>query len=308
MKKNFSYLVILAFAIMSLISCSKKDDVLNVPVKKEQVKIFMSAPNGQTGLKSASTADSIKRTPIANGDTVNVYDLKDVNIIISSEDENGNVSVNWWVRMIDNDFSYLNDGLYLLNQPNVNSDGSSISLKLRMLGLYQVNIKTKSGTEQHFFIRHFGIPGEVGDDWQNDYSFRLEKNLFHWYDQNSSDSKRKKAYSLFLKHYRGEFGEGPFYGDYNPNSEDNLHAFVYAQNQTLSISGNIWNAKIYKVKRCKYSLDYVSFTFLDEDIIPSSGMYELFFYVGDIEKSFNVLPSVDKSDWKRQGLIVFKVF
>ncbi|MFA6513717.1 MAG: hypothetical protein WCT50_00300 [Patescibacteria group bacterium] len=296
-------------------SCTKEaDDEISAPVEK--AKIFMSIQPRNNGLKSGSIASSTKTDEIADGDTVTVQDITDLYVVLVAENEYGFKSNGTWIiNMIDNELSDEAIDLYLLEQPNAAADGSSIGIQLSMLGLYRATFKQKFGEERVFFIRHLGMPGDpnLGDGYQNGYAFRLERNLFQWYGTNSSESKLKKGYSLFLRYNVGEFGDQS-QSDVDPGNEKYFHAFMYAQNHDYIFkspfnSGETTvKGKIFKVKRCKYSPEYISFTFLAEDIVPFNGIYETEFYSGEYEKWRWAFRSLQNSNWTRRGVIAFLPF
>jgi len=170
MKKNSLLLVVLAIAVMSLISCSKKDDVLNVPIKQEQVRIFVSSLSSQNGLKSASTvSDTIG---VANGDTIK--EVRDVPVLMRAIDADGKpVNGRWEIYLVEND--YLNSALMSLNN-YFGQFGDQIGPSLSENGVYKVVFKNFTSNDEirHFFVFIGGIPGKVGDDYANDFIFRME--------------------------------------------------------------------------------------------------------------------------------------
>lgn len=310
MKKNVfslnSLAILIAIIASAFVLPSCQSEAINEPNSvTENVKIFMSysAPkqNGKMNAKSSSSEASSQA--IVPGDTVDVNDLKNVNIILSAETDQGFKRDGFWtVTPMDLELNYVKNA-YIANPPVYASEGSLIAIKLPMLGLYKATFKQKNGlAEISFFIRHTGIPGDIGDNFDNDYTFRLEKNVFQTYE--TTGNLLRHGYSLYLKSFEGEFdyvndGKGP--GD--------LHAMVFGENQEfITPAGFHISGCNMKLGRCKYSKDYLKLTFFSEDIPAIDGIYRVIFYAGTYGENWFVSESISKSNWNVGNEIVFKTF
>ncbi|MFZ4631862.1 MAG: hypothetical protein ACOYL8_01485 [Patescibacteria group bacterium] len=300
MKKVFYFFALLIMA--TFLSC---ESAINEPtITKENIKIFMSyatpQQNGRMNAKGSNSETTSR--PITPGDTVDVSDLKKVNIILSSENEQGFGQEGFWL-IIPMDLEIKAKDAYIANPPVYASEGELIAVKLSMLGLYKATFRQKNGlAEISFYIRHTGLPGDIGDGFDNDYIFRLEKNVFQTAE--TVGNYLKKGYSLYIKSPEGEFdfindGKGP--GD--------LHALVFGENQTFVTSNGFHvSAANFKLERCKYSKDYLKLTFFSEDIRPTKGIYEIVYYAGNYGDNWFSFDSVNRSNWNVSYTIAFKTF
>ena len=302
MKKNLLVSVVLVAALfVGLVSCSKQDDNLNVPVKKEQVKIFMSAPKGSTNLKSGSISE---KKAITAGDTVDVQNILDVNILLSSEDESGlPINGTWSIFNIDNDRSLGGYDEFTIGGGGGGELGSMMSTKLMFFGLYQARFISKSGTEFPFFIRHTGMPGVTGDNWKFNYSFRLDKNVYQ-----INNDQDYQGYTLYLKYQYGDLPIGDEYDKVNPSDPENFHALLFCggENIFLSKGGFAYSAKEFKIVKCKYSPGYICFSFVSNFTPPIDGKYSINFYSGTFGDNWFSFKTVRESDWSKNDQIVFQ--
>ncbi len=293
---SWSIAILIAIGIIILVSllssCQKEE--ISTPVEK--VRIFMSAPQTD-GLKSATTA----RTEIANGDTVYVQDITDINIILSSEGElQQPIDGIWSIFNIDNDRDF-DQSSFTLYSGSRSEYGSMISTKLKFFGLYKAEFISKSGTELHFFICHTGMPGTIGDYWDFNFSFRLDKNAYQ------IDNKQGyHGYTLYLRYKRGDLPSSE--SGYNPSSPENFRALLECGggNTFIPKNGVAVSAKEFLVKECKYSPGYVCFSFVSEFTPAFNGTYRVFFYSGDFGYNWWSFKSVRESDWSKDGRIVFQ--
>ena len=181
MKKLLSLVSIAVGILIALASCEKNEDIIT---QKEQIKIFISAPQLNDGLRSSSTT-STECTEIANGDTISISS-RDINSIIWAENNYGEaIKGKWNAELLKTDYSEEIPN-YPLNQVFGYSGSdymSQISFKFPEFGLYKISVgkfkdkydRTGFYPDITFYIKVVGIPGLVGDDFQNKYIFRIEK-------------------------------------------------------------------------------------------------------------------------------------
>ena len=261
----------------------------------------MSVPIGQAGLKSAEVSQN---NAIAAGDTVDVHDILDINIIISAEDEFGRPTEgSWSIFNIDNDRNINRFDTIVVDDGGCGALGSALSTKLKLFGLYKVSFISKMGTEISFYIRHRGLPGILGDNWKNEYVFRLDKEIYQ-----ISNVQDYKGYTLYLKYQEGEF---PILDDSEAtdlNLSKNQHALLYCGGNNIFISkgGFKYSAKEFSLKKCKYSPGYVCFSFISDFTPPIDGKYSIYFYAGFFGDNWWSFKSVRESDWNQGDQIVFE--
>jgi hypothetical protein len=300
MKKNLLLLIVLVAALLvSTMSCKKEDE--NV-TPKEVIKIFMNAPvHNKSGLKSALSGKEI----IAAGDTAYVWDIPDINITIFAEDEFGSqVEGSWSIFNIDNDRDINKSDTIAVGDGGRGALGSALSTKLKFLGLYLVNFTSKAGAEISFYILHKGIPGILGDNWKNDYAFRLDKEIYQ-----INNTQGNPGYTLYLKYEEGEFPILNGSPVVDLNRTENFHALLFCGGNNVFVSkrGAKYQAKEFSLKRCKYSPGYFCFSFLSESTPSREGRYSAYFYSGTFGWNWWSFKSVMQSDWSKDGQIVFQV-
>lgn len=295
------------FAIFLFCSCeSSIEDIAST----EQVQIFMSGVStSDAPMKAPSATDENQgeRKAIANGDTVDVYNVKDINIIMIAENEYGlPVNGQWGIMNIKNDLQY-DPMIPVVNRSGGGTSGSSMSIKLAQLGLYAVYFWPKGISEQvMFYIRHTGTPGSLGDDWENDRAFRLDKVKYQVVNDMYT------GYTLYVKYQNLRIDYSPFPYDesseMNPALEQNWKALVFCDNHTFTTKdGFKTSAKEFQLRKCLYSKDYVCFSFLEADCHSYNGEYSVKFYSGHYGYNYWGFPAVDISNWEKNGYIVFKV-
>ena len=169
MKTKFQIItvgIILLF-IVSLASC-KKENEISAPAGK--VRIFVSSPSSQIGLKSASTvSDTIG---VANGDTIK--EVRNVPTLMHAIDQDGYpVKGLWEIYLVENDYA---NSIFMSLNNYFGQDGDQIGYDFPECGLYKVVFRkfTSNNEVKHFFVFVGGIPGKVGDDYRNNFIFRME--------------------------------------------------------------------------------------------------------------------------------------
>lgn len=294
--KKILYSVVIIFSLFSL-SCQKEAELADVALA--DIKISVTA-NQTPGLKSAGMAREINY-----GDTVDIQQMQEVNLLFSATVGGLPVNGRWMIYLddADNDTEDYKVG----NRPYAEASNSSIcGLKPKKLGLYSVNFyHPDSGNSFFFLVRHKGIPGNIGDDQRNDYSFRLEKEVF-----NLSDGQLKNGYTLYLRYRPEDFYSWRETDGINPNDPSYFKAVLISGRENYFNDGchglNI--GSMFKLKVCKYS-DYVCFTFFTDEYPPSSGPsgYHVRFYSGNLGCSTWAFPATAKSDWSTEGAFIFSV-
>ena len=282
--KNLFFLLV-AFVAVVFISCDKDEENIN-PTQK--IKMFMSVEAAKSILKSANTVTGGEPVEISNGDTVDVYQLIDLNTVLIAEDEYGNkIAGTWMFDLVES------DDLYRRSVPSFYNEKSIISVKMHILGLYQVVFRPKMGEAVGFLIRNTGVPGEVGDEWANDYSFRLESASFF-----KMDYPLQKGFTFFIKSTDNQFDDMIGLG-YDPKLDDSYFTVIYG-------SGDQATAPL---KRCKYAPGYFYTSIIKNEIAPGSdGTYRLVFGLGEFGNNWFYFRSMDKSDYYSYGTINFKIF
>ncbi len=294
------------FAIFLFCSCTSEVEDISAA---ENVQIFMSGVSTSDGpMKAPSATDENQsRKAISNGDTIDVYNVKDINIIMIAENEYGlPVNGQWGIMNIKNDLQY-DPMIPVVNRSGGGTSGSSMSIKLAQLGLYAVYFWPKGISEQvMFYIRHTGTPGSLGDDWENDRAFRLDKVKYQVVNDMYT------GYTLYVKYQNLRIDYSPFPYDesseMNPALEQNWKALVFCDNHTFTTKdGFKTSAKEFQLRKCLYSKDYVCFSFLEADCHSYNGEYSVKFYSGHYGYNYWGFPAVDISNWEKNGYIVFKV-
>ncbi|MBN2854238.1 hypothetical protein JXK06_01750 [Patescibacteria group bacterium] len=291
MRNRIFFLFVMALAVVLTFSSCEETEMFESP-EASGIVIKMSIPEGEANagaLKSASAAQ-----PIQAGDTVDIYNLKMMNIIFSAEDENAvSLSGNWNISLIDCDND--TDFQRLANGPSSFVQSSNIaSLKPSELGLYMVHFQIKNNSS-HFYLRHKGLPGSIGDDYENNYAFRMEKKLIQDY---KDDNKLKTAYTLYLRINPDEFKAwNNDYDGVNPNNQKTWQALL---NSSTS----------FFLRKAIYSEDptlgesYFCFTFFPEDTPPADRWgggksYSVQFYAGEYGQNWWTFKSSYETAWKK---------
>lgn len=282
------YFFVITFIAFSFASC--QEDVIEE--ESGQIKIVLSGSN----LKSGSPDVQSVNHEVYSGDTILVHNLKDVHLIFSAlSGMDMPIEGQWTIFLSDSDQE--NDSLIFLGIAG-SSEGKSMAFKLEHPGLYSVHFESPQGMVS-FAIKHYALPGNLGDNFQNNSVFRLERNRF----QKEGENDVKPGYTLYIKNvYRYEET-----GDYK-----NKYALVASTDDVFDNNGKInpINAQNFALKKCKYSPDYFTFSFLEEDINPVNNIYDVTFYAGDYGSYWYVLPMIYESDWKKNNSysIVFTNF
>src|SRR5680860_127362 len=285
------FCIVLFFAV---VSCEKYEDEM-IPETTE-VRIYMSSTD--SNLKSTS---SLTRTQISNGDTVDLMNVQGINIIFSAEDQGGfHLQGKWSIVFIENDITLNNPGLVLLGTEYSHAESPMLSRKFDRLGLYRATFEISSSERVSFLVRHFGLPGMLGDKLGKGAAFRLAKDMFQ-----IDNYQTTSGYTAFIK-----FNE--FYESMWSNIDvdyELFQALISSSNYTFtSKSGFLHYAKNVQLKRCKYAMGYLSVTVIEDDIKPYNDTFRITFYYGSYGENWRVIPSVYESEWKLpEGIeIVFK--
>ena len=288
MKKTIFFLLCLFVAVV-FTACQNDDDSLSPTASK--VKVFMSCASQTRGAADGG------RQAIKQGDTVDVKDVKDINVVLLAEAENGDaVDGTWSFFNIDNDLDISNDTI-AIGAPGGSTAGSAMSTKLSTLGLYVINFQPKNGEKFVFYIRHTGTPGIVGDGF-----FRLGKGKYQ-----ANNAIFGEGYTMYLKYRDGEFPSISEDGVPNPSLQENWRALVTCANNIFTSQGGVtYSAKEFCLKKCKYSPGYVCFSLLTKIAPAINGEYKIYFYSGTFGNSWWSFSSVEKSDWSIGNQIVFK--
>lgn len=306
MKKNqfpFSAMFIAFLCSPALFSsCQQDEELLSSATPAEEIVIKMSIPSSSSvssrsisdqNVSSSSASSNSDYQTIEQGDTVDVYDLKDVNIIVSAENDMGKgLDGTWVIYDIDTDRN-AKDNTFVQNTPYNSEIGSITSMKLTFLGLYKAEFRMKTGATSFFYIRHTGIPGSVGDSWLNNYSFRLDKETY----QVVNDAGHK-GYTLYIA--------------YNGNEStrlENIHAMIICGGNhsfTTKTGYVLSGMKEYNLQKCKYSPGYVRVSFLTDDAPDINGQYQVYFYLGDFAYDWMLFEACNMSDWLKYETITFQ--
>lgn len=284
--KKINYFISLLLFVVLITACEGNDYDLSSPTSK--VKIFMSYASSKQNvpIKEKVAKNEDARQAVKQGDTIDVQNIKDINIILLAETEDGKTIDGFWsFYNIDNDKNINRRDTIATGLPGEMVLGSAMSAKLSTLGLYVVHFQPKNGEKFSFYIRHTGTPGIIGDNGDNEYSFRLDKNS---YDAG-------EGYTLYLKYKDGEFPNitNNWVLNNNPSLQENWHAMV--------------ESKKFDLKKCKYSPGYVCFSFLAKTTPTINGKYEIFFYSGSFGDIWWIFPAVEKSSFEDKGKITFQI-
>jgi len=288
------YFPVFLLIIIIFAACEKNEDLV-VPTTKIKILMSYSSPvkqNGSAMHAKGSVSENIQKTVTA-GDIVDVQNVKDINVILSAEDESGQGLNGTWVIHIFETDRNANDNTIIQNTPNNSEVGSITSIKLTFLGLYRAEFRMKTGKVFYFYIRHTGIPGSVGDNEENNYSFRLDKEIYQ-----VVNDPGHRGYTLYMK-----------YNDSESTRLDIAHAMILCRgnNSFTTKTGSVINGvKEYQLQNCKYSPGYVRVSFLSDEAPDVNGMYRVYFYTGDFGYEWMTFESCDISDWAKGGTIIFQ--
>jgi hypothetical protein len=300
-KKLFSLFCMsmcLGMMVSILTSCQQDEDILATP--KNEVQIYLSVPESSsaTDLRSATTGDQA----VKEGDTIDVWNLRDINLIISAEDKLGiGIDGMWSICNSDNDQKY---GIFLANNgyPAKVEEANATSIKLSRLGLYGVVFTPKNSLYAQFifYIRHLGTPGEFGDTWSNSCAFRLER-LINCQLSTDEGYKPHEGYTAYIRYREGDFPKMDPNYQVDPSQPENFHAFVFGGKEAYYQNNGHEFAygKKYNLRKCKYSPGYYCFNFLSEDF-PDNDRYQIIFYSGLLGEDWWLFPLVNDSDWKQK--------
>ncbi|MCF7820799.1 MAG: hypothetical protein K9M44_05045 [Candidatus Pacebacteria bacterium] len=154
-------------------SC-QKEELINPPDnQQEDIKIFY----GNGGLKSTGLN-------VLNGDTILMN--RDVNSLFWAEKQNGApVELYWSVWQDKSD-----DPPYFFHPPS-NLESDQIAYSPSDLGYYKFRVYDYQGGNLllTFYAFVSGIPGKVGDDAQNNYTFRMEKKSYYFWQNPPADQR-----------------------------------------------------------------------------------------------------------------------
>lgn len=307
--KNLVFFFSVLF-VFSFVFSSCQEEIFEQEETSENnivIKMSLPADASQGALKSAAEIQ-----PIQNGDTIEVSELRKINIVFSAEDYNQNpVNGDWNIFLDDCD----NDdhGQHrLVDRPEEVFENSNISsIKPIELGLYKVIFESRSGSVK-FFLKHQGLPGSVGDDYENNYAFRLDKRQI--YQVKESGWMNKEAYTIYLKALKHEFSHFSSQGGINPNDEKNWQALFFCENGSFTASnGYTYEAQNFKLNRCRYSPEYVCLTIFVKDFPPRNywgggKYYWIKFYSGVYPTNYWTFKAPEDSEWGQEGDIEFLTF
>lgn len=159
--------------IIFLTSCQKEK---SVTLEKAKFQIFYGAKN----LKSS--ADSVVN--IVNNDTIVL--TRDLHTLFWAEDELGApIKLSWNITQIESD-----DPPYCFVQSK-DLHENQIAYRPNDLGYYEFKISKHylGETLLKFYAYVPGIPGKVGDDFNNDFIFRMEKKSYYLWSNPPAENK-----------------------------------------------------------------------------------------------------------------------
>lgn len=302
MKKNlFSYfamfVAILCFSAL-FSSCQQDEEILSIATGDEEIVFKMSVPTSPSSISSRSISENASSANTASdyqnikeGDTVNVYNLQNINILISAESAEGWIIKGEWDITLSGPEKGLlkNDqNLYLSMRPGAYaSKESMVAVKPEKLGVYTVKFK-KDDKVITFYIGHYGTPGTTGDEENSNYIFRMEKNEFQIGNTN------KNGYTIYLKSDEYIMGK-------------KVKALVRTDNGSTFTTGggHILKAEELTCYKSEYSPGYIYFSFLPSEITPLYGLYMINFYSGSFYDTWYEPESMDNSNWYDNGQIRF---
>jgi len=159
------------------------------PVENSEVKIFVKS---QSNLKSGAESSA---SEMKDGDTISFP--RDINVLMYAEDQNGKAVIgNWKIELVKDDCPVG----YSANDMNW-YNGDQIAHKFLNQGIYKVSFGkfvdwgNNLQVITSFYVYVGGIPGKVGDDYNNNSIFRMEKReLF------GNDGKKHKLFFVFFKY------------------------------------------------------------------------------------------------------------
>ena len=272
MKKLLSIVFIVAGILIALVSCKKSEDFTSV--QKEQVRIFTSSPD-QSGLKSASVG-----TQIFDGDTID--QPRDINCLTWAVTEFGEpISGEWRVDLVYSDFLDMPQGNYATSTFVKLYAGSQIANKFIECGLYKITFGkfvnySVTETLLTYYARVGGIPGKVGDGYENNYIFRIEKkSLFNYETLKQEDL-------IFL-----------YYKFYLAPKPGNAWCFL-----TLRINGQNRSTQ-HSMKKWQFSNE--GYYYLLLPVTSGVEYYQAVFVLSNDGLSGPVDVNTNKSSWNKDG-------
>ncbi len=300
-EKSFRFVcIIVATIIMAVVVFNSCTSELQEPeVHVGDVKIFMSHASNNTGGPqkiSGVGENKTSQNAIQAGDTVNVYNLRDINIVFSAEDQAGfPVYGNWTIHLNDSEKGVTNNNpsIYLLGYPGTGETKKDmVSFKPTMLGVYLVSFQLEN-YNLTFYVRHLGLPGKIGDDQSGKFAFRMEKNNLQ------IENEVKKAWTFYIKSDEYLFGK-------------KVKALVYGNAPQYSLTTEngsvIKGARIFEVHNCEYSPGYLTFSIIEEEFPPILGRYTMDFFAGSYWYDWYKPESTNESNWTKNGQFVFQTF
>jgi len=279
MKKIIALLSIIMFILSSCENAM--EDVLPKDDNNTNAAVVITMSGLEKNLKSASVADN----QIQAGDTIDINDARHLNIIFTAYKQSGELADGYFsVSLIDSDLEIENH--YLKKALNNIIDGPIANLKPSELGLYRINFhQPVYNNQMSFYIRHSGLPGQIGDDVNNLFAFRMSKKEHH-----SFNGETKIAYHLFLKADDGEIDE-----ILRMSGESEIKARLFHLNGETE----------FVAKKCNYS-DYISFSFLKDDYRPkienNQNVFSFIFFVGQYGEAWYSFSSSYKSNWTKGSI------
>lgn len=282
-------------------SCQQDEEILSIATGNEEIVIKMAVGSSVSSFSNVSrSAPDPDKQAISNnqtikgGDTVDVENISGVNIIMFAENSYGQpINGSWSISCLqtDRELSYEINGIVSDIQfvcPFTQSgNGSATSLIVNSLGLYKAVFMAKTGEEKSFFIRHTGIPGSLGDESDNDYSFRLDKSTYR------QDDSELDGFTLYIKGQSSDFPDIDEGYMNNPQLSSNWYGTVFSGTQ----------ARTFKSSVCKFSPGYVCLSFFGDNFENENFEGTNYYLVSFFSKSIGtggtyLFPSVKKSSWE----------
>lgn len=273
--------------IALMLSCKKVDEI---PDSIQKVRIFVSSPSSQDGLKSATTNST--QTEISNGDTI--IRPENINLIMNTTDEHGYpISGRWRISLIFTDYSFMSN--YKSTYPGSQYFGDQIANKYLEIGLYEISFGNVDPQNENPFLEQFhcylqigSIPGKLGDGGSNNFIFRFEKKII--FDLNTYQLKS------FLFAYYKYAKKGI--------KLDQAYCMLFDKHKD-----DLYYESILPLKKWPFNKDYY-YLVIDPDKEGSLGSYKLLYLVfEDGGTSRYIDPNCYFSSWADQyGQIEFAVY
>ena len=278
MKNIFVVLSVLLVVMLSSCETTLTEDM--EPINSENEITFTMSGADKGNLKSATTVDN----KIQHGDTIDIKDSRYINYVFTAYNQADELADGYFtISLVDHDLKMAID-TYLKKSLNNIVQGPIASLRASELGLYRINfIQPVTNKQVWFYIRHTGLPGQIGDGADNVHAFRLSKKEHYM----PAQMEPKVAYHCFLKASDEEIKE-----KLSMSEESEIKAILFHQNGRAK----------FEVKKCKYS-EYILFSFfVDEYKMTNHNVYDLVFYVGEYGLAWFSFNSSYKSSWTKGKL------